>query len=89
MKILVIGRIYEEGFADFISKELAALGHAVTEYDPGPKLQGFGSKTRFYTNRTKEKIFELRKQIKIGLGLSSDSRSLMRCVTEFGPFELI
>jgi spore maturation protein CgeB len=89
LRILVIGQFYEEGFAEFISKELAALGHAVTEYDPGPKLQAFGSKTRFYTNRIKATIFELKKQIMVGLGFSSDSRSLIRCVSEFGPFELI
>jgi spore maturation protein CgeB len=85
LKILVIGRFYEEAFADFISKELAALGHSVTDYDPGPKLQSFGSKARFYSNRMKE----LKRQVKVGLGLSNDLRSLTRCVNRLGPFDLI
>jgi spore maturation protein CgeB len=89
LKILVIGRFYEESFEDFISKELAALGHAVTEYDPGPKLQFFGSKARFYSNRMKVAALELKRQVKVQLGLSSDLRSLIRCVNKRGPFDLI
>jgi spore maturation protein CgeB len=85
LKILVIGRFYKESFGDFISKEFSALGHTVTEYESGAKLQAFGSKTRFYKNRMKE----LKTQVGLGLGLSNNLRSLVKCVNDFGPFDLI
>ncbi len=51
MKILVIGRFYEEGFALFIVEELERMGHTVLRFDPGPKVMSFRSRAGFYLNR--------------------------------------
>lgn len=50
MRILVIGRFYEEGFALFIAEELTRLGHHVLRFDPAPGGQ-FGGRLRYYFNR--------------------------------------
>jgi spore maturation protein CgeB len=38
MKILVIGKFYTEGFALHIAETLAAMGHAVSRFEPGLRL---------------------------------------------------
>lgn len=51
MKILIIGRFYNEGLARFVLEELRLLGHETIAFEPGPKLGAFGSRAAFYVNR--------------------------------------
>jgi spore maturation protein CgeB len=88
MRILVIGRFYDEGFATFISEELVRLGYEVVRYNPGPPILSFGSKTRFYFNRAVSIGFDTAKSIRKTLGLGGELSGLCKLIERYGPIDL-
>lgn len=88
MKVLLIGRLYTEGFATLIAQELRLLGHEVVEFDPGPKLSDFGSRTAFYSNRIKSIGHGVIQSVARGLGHSGQVAKLRRVVERAGAVDL-
>lgn len=82
MKILVIGRFYEEGFALFIAEELARMHHDVLRFDPGPKLLAFGSGTRFYINRALTIAGDAARQFRMMAGQDVHGSALRRLLAQ-------
>ncbi len=89
MKILVIGRYYEEAFASFVADELERLGHGVVRFDPGPKLIAFGSRTRFYINRARQNVSQMLSQINRSLGRGGHARALVALAERAGGIDLV
>lgn len=89
MKILVIGRFYEEGVASFISEGLVELGHTVVRFDPGPATIPFGSKAAFYFNRVLAKSQEALKSVGKSFGLGGEGKALRRTVEQAGAIDLV
>ena len=88
MRILLIGRFYEEGFASHIAAELGALGHTVVHFDPGPKLMAFGSRARFYANRLIGVGHQAVQNLSRALGRSDLGERLDKAVAAHGPIDL-
>jgi spore maturation protein CgeB len=88
MRILVIGRIYEEGLASLISQELRLMGHEVVAFDPGPKLIAFGSRAAFYFNRVKSLGYEAIKGARRSLGHSGLIGRLRRFIGGAGALDV-
>jgi spore maturation protein CgeB len=81
MKILVVGRYYEEAFASFVAQELEALSHTVVRYDPGPPTVPFGSRLQFYTNRMLAVCSQAANNAKRALGLSGQMHALRKLLS--------
>jgi spore maturation protein CgeB len=80
VKILVIGRYYNEGFAGFIAEHLAELGHAVVRFDPGaPHIRGKG-RSAFYFNRIRDRLHEMSLELENVLGAERFERRLEKIV---------
>jgi spore maturation protein CgeB len=88
MKILVIGRFYEEGVASFVAESLADLGHTVVRFDPGATVLRFGSRAAFYFNRVIAKSHEALKSTAKTLGFGGDGKALRRLIDEAGVIDL-
>jgi spore maturation protein CgeB len=88
MKILLIGRFYEEGFATFIGAELELLGHHVVRYDPGPPLLAFGSRARFYMNRVATIGFQTAKSVQRSFGFGGEFAALRKVIEKAGAIDL-
>lgn len=89
MRVLVIGRFYEEGVASFIAEGLVDLGHTVVRFDPGPTMVPFGSKAAFYFNRVLAKSQAALKDAAKSFGLAGDGRALRRVVEQAGAIDLV
>ncbi|MEM9854047.1 MAG: glycosyltransferase [Pseudomonadota bacterium] len=89
MKILVIGRYFEEGLALFVARELAQLGHSVARYDPGPTMFKYSSQARFYFNKVRHKAVEAAQNVKIMSGKSVHAKGLRKALAEAGGADLI
>jgi spore maturation protein CgeB len=90
MKILVIGRYYDEAFASFIARELVNLGHEVVKYDPGPTLPlAFGSRARFYINRITSIGHEMLKTTRHILGVGGQQKALARAIEQSGHLDIV
>lgn len=88
MRILVIGRLYEEGFASFISEELADLSHEIVTFDPGPFSLNLGSRFRFYANRVFSAGHNVIKSLTEFAGQPGQGLRLRRKLEESGPVDL-
>ncbi|MEJ6021308.1 CgeB family protein [Ramlibacter sp. PS4R-6] len=89
MKIAVVGRFYEEGFATFVAQALADMKHEPVRFDPAAPLVPFGSRAAFYINRLLSKGHETVMAAARTLGLSADGRALVRAVEAAGGVDLI
>ena len=89
MKILVIGRFYEEGVALFIAEELARMGHAVARFDPGPKLAPFGGKAAFYLNRVRSLAADAVQKLRLMAGRDLFGARLARVLEAAGGTDLV
>jgi len=89
MKILVIGRFYEEGVALFIAEELTRMGHGVLRFDPGPKLAPFGSRARFYLNRARSMAVDALHKIRMMTGQDVHGARLRKLLEEAGDVDLV
>ena len=89
MRILVIGRFYEEGFALFIANELARMGHDVLRFDPGPRLAPFGSRTRFYYNRLRSIATDAVQKLRMMSGNDLYGARLRRILAQAGGTDLV
>jgi spore maturation protein CgeB len=89
VKVLLIGRVYVESFADFIADELRRSGHDVVVHDPGPKLLAFGSAARFYFNRVASKAGDAIKSAKRALGLGGEIAALRKTIEQAGAIDLV
>jgi spore maturation protein CgeB len=88
MKILLIGRFYEEGLASFVAESLVDLGHTVVQFDPGAAMVPFGSRAAFYFNRVIAKSHEALKSTARTLGFGGDGRALRRLIEKAGVIDL-
>ncbi|MFT5507157.1 MAG: spore maturation protein CgeB [Hyphomicrobiaceae bacterium] len=88
MRILLIGRFFEEGFATFIGDELIRLGHEVVCYDPGPPLLAMGSRMRFYINRATSLAYQAAIHVRTKLGLEANFSRLRRVIEKHGAIDL-
>lgn len=88
MKILVIGRFYEEAFALFIAEELARMGHDVLRFDPAPGGQ-FGGRLRYYANRMRSAVTTARQSAKMMTGRDLYGKPLRRILEEAGDVDLV
>lgn len=89
MRILVIGRFYEEGVALFIAEELARMGHDVLRFDPGPKLAPFGSRARFYANRLRSMAVDAVQKLRMMAGQDLHGARLRRLLAQVGGTDLV
>lgn len=89
MRILLIGRFYEEGFASFIASELTLLGHHVIAHDPGPKLLSFGSASRFYLNRAMTIGAQMMRNAQRAVGRGGEAKALRRLLETAGAVDLV
>jgi spore maturation protein CgeB len=88
MRIFLIGRLYDEAFATFISEACVALGHDVVCYDPGPPMVSFGSKASFYVNRSISKLHNAISSLRATMGLQSDAR-IRKVLEKTDPIDLV
>ncbi len=88
MKILIIGRFYEEGLASLIAEELQFLGHQAVRFDPGPRLSNFGSRAAFYVNRAKSVGHLAAQSVARALGLSGQIGALRRTIAAADSVDL-
>lgn len=89
MRILVIGRFYQEAFASFIAEELDALSHCVVRFDPGPYSISLGSRWRFYVNRVAATGQQTLNSFKRSLGWSGNLGRLKRLLNSSGSLDLV
>lgn len=89
MKILVIGRFFEEGFALFIAEELVRMGHEVLRFDPGPTLTTFGGKARFYYNRVRSIAIDAVHKARMMAGKDLHGAKLRSLLASAGEVDLI
>lgn len=89
MKILLIGRFYEEGFASFIGEEFTRGGHEVIRYDPGPKLVSFGSAVRFYLNRAVSIGHQTLSTARKSLGIGREFAVLRKLIERSGGIDIV
>jgi len=89
VKVLVIGRFYEEGVASFVADELEALGHRALRHDPGPKLAAFGSRAAFYVNRVRQQVAAGLKAARAVLGVGKDNPALRALIRTSGGIDLV
>ena len=88
MKILLVGRFYEEGLATLIKHELELLGHQVIGFDPGPKLHAFGSRAAYYVHRVKSIAHGAIGTVALALGHSGQIGALRRTIEASPGLEL-
>lgn len=88
MKIVVIGRFYEEGFALFIAEELARMGHAVLRFDPSPIGQ-FGGRMRYYANRLRGAVTTAVQNARMMTGRNLYGKPLRQLLNKAGDVDLI
>lgn len=88
MKILVIGRFYQEGFAQFLADELHLLGHDVVRYDPAPPMLPFGSRMTFYVNRLLSRGHSALAALMSGFGIRRNAQGLKRAIGRAGKIDL-
>lgn len=88
MRVLVIGRFFEEGFAAFVGDELIRLGHDVVRFDPGPSLLTMGSRLRFYVNRVTSLVHQAAFHVRAGLGLEGTFLRLRKVIERRGAIDL-
>jgi spore maturation protein CgeB len=89
VKILVIGRFFEEGVALFIAEELTRMGHEVLRFDPGPTLASFGGKARFYYNRARSITIDAVQKVRMMAGQDLHGAKLRRLITQAGGVDLV
>lgn len=89
MKVLVIGRFFEEGVALFIAEELARMGHDVLRFDPGPTLGSFGGRARFYYNRLRSMVIDSAQKVRMMAGKDLHGAKLRRLLTQAGGVDLV
>lgn len=89
MKILVIGRFYEEGVALFIAEELARMGHDVLKFDPGPTLASFGGRARFYYNRVRSLTSDAVQKLRMITGQDVHGARLRKLLAKAGGVDLV
>ncbi|ESW60353.1 MAG: hypothetical protein Q27BPR15_12385 [Rhodobacter sp. CACIA14H1] len=89
MKVLVIGRFYEEGVALFIGEELERMGHDVLRFDPGPKLTNFGSRARFYLNRARSIAAGAVQKVRMMAGRDMHGAQLRKLLARAGDVDLV
>jgi spore maturation protein CgeB len=89
VKILVIGRFFEEGVALFIAEEFTRMGHEVLRFDPGPTLASFGGKARFYYNRARSITIDAVQKVRMMAGQDLHGAKLRRLITQAGGVDLV
>jgi spore maturation protein CgeB len=89
VKILVIGRFFEEGVALFIAEELARMGHEVLRFDPGPTLSPFGGPLRFYYNRLRSIALDAVQKARMMSGRDLYGTRLRRKLEQAGNVDLV
>ena len=89
MKILVIGRFYEEGVALYIAEELVRMGHKVFRFDPGPKLTRFGGRARFYYNRVRSITVDAVQKLRMMAGQDLHGARLRRLIEHAGCVDIV
>lgn len=89
MKVLVIGRFFQEGFALFIAEELVRMGHDVIRFDPGVKLAPFGGKARFYLNRARSITSDAVYKMRMMLGMDTYGTQLRQLLLQAGGVDLV
>jgi len=89
MRILVIGRFYEEGFASFLAEELAGLSHEIIRFDPGPFSLNLGSRVRFYANRAVTAAQTVVKRAAQLAGRTGHASRLRRTLEKSGSVDLV
>lgn len=89
MKILVIGRFYQEAFALFIADEFTRMGHEVLRFDPGPKLVDFGGRARFYFNRIRSITFGAVQKMRLIAGQDLHAKRLQKMMAKVVGVDLI
>lgn len=89
MKILVIGRFFEEGFALFVAEELARMEHKVLRFDPGPTLASFDGKARFYYNRARSIAIDAVQKVRMMVGQDLHGTRLRKLLAQAGGVDLV
>ncbi|PZX45758.1 spore maturation protein CgeB [Roseinatronobacter thiooxidans] len=89
MKILVIGRFFEEGIALFIAEELARMGHEVLRFDPGPIIQPYGGRLRFYWGRLRREVLQTLHQMRTVTGREVHGPGLRKVLAAAGEVDLV
>ncbi|WP_185020787.1 CgeB family protein [Histidinibacterium lentulum] len=89
MKILVIGRFFEEGIALFVAEELAHMGHAVLRYDPGPIVKPYGNRPTFYWGRLRREALQIMQQVRTAAGREVHGPGLRKALGEAGGVDLV
>lgn len=89
MRLLVVGRFYEEGFASFVADEFADLAHEVLRFDPGPFSINHGSRLRFYAQRVSSAVQNAARRVTEAAGRSSHATRLRRLIEANPPVDLV
>jgi spore maturation protein CgeB len=88
VKILVIGRFYEEAFALFIAEELLRMGHTVMRFDPSPTGQ-FGGRMHYYANRLRSAVTTAAQNARMMTGRDLYGGKVRRLLHEAGDVDLV
>lgn len=89
MKILVIGRFFQEGMALFVAEELTRMGHDVLRFDPGPSLASFGGRARFYLNRARSMASDAVQKLRMMAGRDVHGARLRKLLAQSGGVDLV
>jgi len=89
LRILIVGRFYEEGMALFVAKELGRMGHEVVKFDPGPSLAPFGGRARFYFNRARSLTSDTLKKFRMMAGQDLHGSRLRKLLAQSGPVDVV
>lgn len=89
MKILVIGRFFEEGVALFIAEELARMGHEVLRFDPGPIVKPYGGRLQFYWARLRREALQTVQQMRTVAGREVHGKRLRKLLDAAGDVDLM
>lgn len=89
MKILIIGRFFEEGFALFVAEELVRMGHSVYRLDPGPIVKPYGGRLQFYWARLRREALEMMQQMQTVAAREVHGPRLRRVLEKAGDVDLV
>ncbi len=89
MKVLVIGRFYEEGFASFVGDELEGHAHDILRFDPGPFSINLGSRWRFYAHKVSSVVQNAARRVAAAAGRSGLETRLRRQIEAQAPIDLV
>ena len=89
MKIMVIGRFFEEGMARFVGDELTRMGHEVIKFDPGPNFVRFGGRISFYYNRVRSLTLEAIQKVRMMTGQDVHGARLRKFLLTVGDVDLV